>query len=658
MRSRRAGDLSAARRSPRRLTAFCTAIPDPRRGGIPKSPPSCSRSFENAWRRTATTDIASARALLMDLENLQRARLTGPLLSEEVELHRDRWWRPSRPGLIWLAALLIVGVLIGWRVWKHRSADAGGGRLSLLVSADTSLDEPDPSPDNKMIVYTAEENGQTDLFLARVAGGSRVRLTNDRAVEGKPGFSPDGERILFTRVDDASLIPDVVTIPTLGGDATPIVHDAFDAVWSPDGRRLAYVRAGSPETLAICASDGSQERILLPPDADYPFVRNPSWSPDATQIAIERSNGGAAGETWLVPLNATGPKRLTHDAPGVYSHDPKFTPDGRNLVDSSNRGGSTNLWKIPLDGSAPLRLTTGPGPDASPAVSRSGSIVFTNSRSRSSLLVHDFATGANHEILTHPFFLWGPAFSPDGRDIAFSRFEAAGLWHIWLVPVEGGAPRQLTSGAVPEIYPRFISDNSGLTYHTWTSGPDRIWRVPRTGGTPSALTPDLKGDDDYGEMSPDGQFLAFARTEGESSRIWIAPVDGGPAHRLIDTASTLPRWSPDGQWISFSPSRDHQAGVFVIRADGTELRRLTEIGSWPVWWPDGERIGYVASGPDGNQQIYTVPFRGANPGVHGRPFSRNQLSFRHLARWLTSGNLEQCDSHSRNMVARIAALAL
>jgi Tol biopolymer transport system component len=72
----------------------------------------------------------------------------------------------------------------------------------------------------------------------------------------------------------------------------------------------------------------------------------------------------------------------------------------------------------------------------------------------------------------------------------------------------------------------------------------------------------------------------------------------------------VPRWSPDGRAIVFSPDRGYSRGVFVVNADGTGERRVTERGGWPIWWPDGKRLGYRIIGADGNQQILTVPIEG------------------------------------------------
>jgi TolB protein len=229
------------------------------------------------------------------------------------------------------------------------------------------------------------------------------------------------------------------------------------------------------------------------------------------------------------------------------------------------------------------------------------------------LIIQELASGRTSELLTHPLFLWAPAFSPDGRELAFSRAETDGAWHIWITPVAGGTPRRLTSGAVPEVYPRFSPDGASIIYHTWTTAAGRIWRVPRAGGPAVALTPQRNEDSSYGDISPDGRRLAFARTENDTTRIYIAPVGGGEARRLTEGASTLPRWSPDGQWIAFSPNRGFTGGIFVIRSDGSGARRVSETGSFPVWWSDGKRLAYLDLGPEGVQQILIRPVAGGPP---------------------------------------------
>jgi Tol biopolymer transport system component len=312
---------------------------------------------------------------------------------------------------------------------------------------------------------------------------------------------------------------------------------------------------------------------------------------------------------------------MWQDPPGVFSGQPVFSADGRGIVHTSNRGGATNLWLMPINGKEPVRLTSGPGPDGSPSVARNGSIAFVNARSRSTLIVHRFDTGEIRTLATHHSFLWAPSFSPDGRDVAFSRSETDGSWHIWTVPADGGTPRQVTSSRLPEIYPRYTPDGSAIIFQTWGSEPRRVWRVPRDGGQAVALTPVRGEHDEYADMSPDGRWLAFARTDKGTASVYVAPTAGGEGRRLTDSPSTTPRWSPDGQWIAFGSDRLARGGIWLIRADGTGRRHLTETGGWPVWWPDGKQIGYQTVTSEGNEQIAVVRLDG------GPPRTLNRLQF-------------------------------
>ena len=139
------------------------------------------------------------------------------------------------------------------------------------------------------------------------------------------------------------------------------------------------------------------------------------------------------------------------------------------------------------------------------------------------------------------------------------------------------------------------------------AGAARRWR-----GGP--LTPE-NADAAYGDISPDGAWLAFVREEQTTPHLYVMPVRGGAARRVIEGSGTLPQWSPDGRWLAFTRDRTVDGGVFLVRPDGTEEHRLTARGGWPVWWPNGTRIAYLQSVPDGKQEVHTVPLNGG-PSVH------------------------------------------
>ena len=223
--------------------------------------------------------------------------------------------------------------------------------------------------------------------------------------------------------------------------------------------------------------------MLLRSDSAYPFLRNPAWSPDGKQIALVKGTGGIAGDIWLQPADGGPARRAIEEPSAVFSDSPVFTPDGAGIIHTSNRGGATNIWMLPLAGGGPIRLTTGPGADESPSVSADRAVAFVNSRWRNTLDVWDHTDGSSRTLLTHAPFLWGPAISPTGRDVAFSRSEVDGSWHVWVVGIEGGTPRQLTSGETGEMYPRYSPDGTFVLFHTWGTS-RRVGRVSARAGPP------------------------------------------------------------------------------------------------------------------------------------------------------------------------------
>ncbi|MGH9407736.1 MAG: winged helix-turn-helix domain-containing protein [Terriglobia bacterium] len=515
---------------------------------------------------------------------------------------RSHRWRLALPivGLVAVLALIIYAE-------RHRAVQTDSSGLALLVSGHGDIQYPAISPDGTMLAYSRIEGAIAHIELRRLAGGTTLAVSSGTARDAEPAFSPDSERIAFTRYPPDAAAPQIWISPALGGEAKLVLRGARNPAWSPNGERLAFIlpRPGLGEALATATADGADVRIALESNATYPFLRFPSWSADGRSIAVERSIGSVSGEIWLVPWQGGAATGLDPPAPGIYMRHPVFTADGKGLLYSSNRAGATNLWYYSLQDGNATAITRGPGPEGWPSVSRSGRIVFMTAESRDTLYVRRLDTGARTKILEHSPYLWAPAVSPDGRKIVFSQAEYDGSWRIWVVRVAGGKPWALTVGREPQIYGRFSRNGKWITYFTWAAGADRIWRIPSRGGSAVPLTP--AGEDaSFGDLSPDSRELAFTRTESQSAYICIRPVAGGAERRLTSSPSTLARWSPDGRWIAFTPDRSFEAGIYIIRPDGSGAKRLTATGSWPVWVGDGKRIAFRTLGADGNQQLRIV----------------------------------------------------
>jgi Tol biopolymer transport system component/predicted Ser/Thr protein kinase len=534
--------------------------------------------------------------------------------------------RTSRRG--WRMYALAAGLLglagIVWALSQARTSSpevVGGGKLTRVVATEGRTFDPAISPDGRMLAYVAEDpEGHFDLYASRISGGARVRLTNDTEREALPRFSPDGEHVSYA-VAGAGANPAATRIlPALGGAIVATIANAGDAAWSPDGRSLTYIRRASdgrgPELVAS-ATDGSNARVILPADSHYVFLRSPGWSPDGRTVAVVRSTGGIAGEIWLVPVDGGSPKKLLDEPEAVFSDWPTFTRDGRSIVHASNRGGATNIWAVAVGGGTPVQLTTGAGPDESPSIALDGTIAYGNSRWRNTLNVYDLGDASMRTLLTHSPFIWGPAVSPSGAEITFTRGDVDGSWHLWTLSLADGKVRQVTSSEAGEVYPRYAPDGASLFFYTWNA-PRRIGRIATAGGpvTWPALGTDTLT---FAAPSPDGRMLAVVRSDADAERVYTAPASGGTLARLTPVRGTLPAWSPDGSLIAYAGTRRQDGGIFVIGVDGTGERQVSKEGMFPVWWPDGREIGFVAAGPDGGGQIRVVSLRDGSirtlPGI-------------------------------------------
>lgn len=511
-----------------------------------------------------------------------------------------------------VAGLATAGAALVWtaaRQERVRPPAAGDGRLREVLSTGSHIHSVALSGDGKMLAYVLEKDGRSELWVSRAAGGAGIRLTSEDARAAEPQFSPDGERILFTRFPATGAAPEICVVPVLGGHVTSVLAGATRAAWSPDGAALACVTWRPPERqkLTVARADGSNVRVLLEADAKVPFFGRLAWSPEGASLVVARSVGGVASELWTVRVSDGVSRRLWTDPPGIFSKAPAFAANGWGIVHVSNRGGATNLWLLPADGRPPTRLTSGAGPDFWPSVSATGAIAFLNAPERSALWVYDLASGTRRQVVSHSSPLWAPAFSPDGLDVAYSRAEEDGSWHVWIAPVRGGEPHQLTSSPLPEVYPRFSADGEWVAYCTWTAGVDRIWRVPRRGGPAEALTPGGHDDDQYADFSPDGRRIAFARTVDGETRVFVQDIGAAESRQITKGPSTLPRWSPDGRWIAYATDRSGTSGVFLVTPDGEDERRISDTGGWPDWWSDGTGVAYSVLGFDDQQRVRIAP---------------------------------------------------
>ena len=211
----------------------------------------------------------------------------------------------------------------------------------------------------------------------------------------------------------------------------------------------------------------------------------------------------------------------------------------------------------------------------------------------------------------------GLTWTPDGRDIVFSSWRS-GLATLWKVPVSGGEVEAL-AGVGGDAYSPAVSARGNLLAFTRSEENDNIWGIlvtpaGRAGYPPRKLISGTSWQVD-GEFSPDGKRIVFASYRSGNAEIWVADADGSNAAQLTSFGGPLtgtPRWSPDGRWIAFDSRPNGRSGVFVLGVEGGVPRRLTPPATdafVPSWSRDGKWI-YFCWNRGGDLDIWKMPADG------------------------------------------------
>jgi Tol biopolymer transport system component len=273
--------------------------------------------------------------------------------------------------------------------------------------------------------------------------------------------------------------------------------------------RIAFVRDGDVYTMK---PDGTQVRRLTTQPAGTGAAFD-AWSPDGRRLAFDRFPPDAPAQVWLMNADGSGQHRLLDDP----SHDdftPSFSPDGRFVV-------FARCGQVEGVGCAIYRVRT---------------------------------DGTQLKGITHfqlEISAWAPAYSPDGRTIAFGSFSRGGVVAAtYLMNADGSHVRPLPTP--PEL--QLLS----------------------------------------GDWSPDGARLAANSNccNPQNGDIWTITANGRGLTQLMDTPDENdigPTWSPDGDRLVFE--RIHpdvsDSDVYVMRADGSQVRLIQTHARYPNWSPAG-----------------------------------------------------------------------
>ena len=276
-----------------------------------------------------------------------------------------------------------------------RAVAVGGGEITPVA-----MDVACHGTEAGTLLLTSDRSGEPHVYRVEADGSGLVDLT-----PGGPAstgdWSPDRSQIVFTSPEDGGL-----GIYVMKADGTARVRLASGSVpvWSPDGRRIAFVSAHGIE---VMNPDGSDARTLIE-------GRSPAWSPDGSRLVFSRVRCvvDICGSDLFV-MNAEGSdiRQVVQGSPFDTADNPAWSPDGRRIVFTRRccfLGEEANgLYTVTAEG-AQFALPT---------------------------------------LLHRGQIIGRPVWAPDGSAIAFGEARAHGNIEVMIMPAQGGDPALLAGSA-------------------------------------------------------------------------------------------------------------------------------------------------------------------------------------------------------------------
>ncbi len=401
----------------------------------------------------------------------------------------------------------------------------GGEDFARKLTSSYGMEtRPRISPDGKLLAFTGQYDGNSDVFVVPLEGGEPKRLTFEPEAEQVIGWTPDGKVMYTSNRGFTNRHGFLWLVSPQGGlpESTP-VKEISEGSFSPDGSTLAYNRAPS---------------------------QNYNW---------RRYRGGTQGRVSFFNLKAMTYKELP--AKREQSYYPMWVGDSVYYISDRNQG-TLNLYRHDLKSGKDVQLTKYADADIRFPSTDGKTIVWERD---GNLYAYDIAADkaerlnpkVRGDFVTRRAALRnlgqsisGASLSPTGARLAV---EARG--EIFSVPAKNGETRNLTNSTTSrERLPSWSPDGKSIAYISDATGEYEVYLVPQMGGTAEKLT-SAKQPIDSITWSPDGKKILVETTFQEG---WVLDVATKQLTKAFKAGGGIrnTEWSPDSKWISWVDAGD------------------------------------------------------------------------------------------------------
>jgi Tol biopolymer transport system component len=465
------------------------------------------------------------------------------------------------------------------------------------------------------VAFQSSRDGVSQIWLKQVESGSETALTSGPD-DILPRYSPDGAWILFIRGRA------LYRIPVLGGDPRKLIDNVDEASWSPDGRRMVFLRtelAGPTlnTSIGIASQDGSFQIIRR---YQNEVIVGPSWSPDGSTLAFAMrrpgnqslrllSVDGKESRDLQCPMRGGGISAAAWTASGeelIYGLPDSLANTLINAVSSSSRILQQNV----KNGKARVLFTV-PAPVSRVEVAGPGRLIFDSLGQRSNLKEVPLLRngGPSGRWLTHGTSVDSqPYYSLNGGSVVFSS-SRSGDEDLWEVSTANNSLRRLTDHPDVDWDPFITRDNKHLLWSSNRGGNFEVWMAERDGTAPRQVTHDGY-DAENPVVTADG-WVIYGTNNPAHPGLWKVRLDGSEASQIVTGSAAWPDVSPDGKYVLYHSvigvGGRRQISVMRI-ADGVRMN-FDADGSRARFAPDGKSIIYIRR----EQELVSQPFPSSGP---------------------------------------------
>jgi len=450
-----------------------------------------------------------------------------------------------------------------------------GGLATRLSSPRGEESFPRFSPDGLWLAYSANYDGNTDIYVVSVHGGVPRRLTYHGAADRMLGWYPDGRSILFASMRNSykDRFHQLFKISAEGGlpEQLPLPYGEFGSI-APDGKTLAYI----------------------PISVDFR-----TW---------KRYRGGMNPDIWLFNLETYAAKNITKNV--ANDSQPMWHDSTLYFLSDRDKSKHQNIWAYETKTGKFRQVTTFTEFDVTFPSIGPNDLIFENG---GKLYLLDLATEQTREVNIQVVtdlatlkprlenaagLLSHPGISPTGKRAVFS---ARG--DIFTVPAEHGVVRNLTrTPGVAERHPTWSPDGKNIAYFSDKTGEYELTIRPADGsGQETTLTRLGPGFRYTPWWSPDSRKIVFI---DKAMRIHLHDLDQKKTteiDRLFwayqrELAAFRVSWSSDSRWVAYAGEAENQYSCIVVYDTAQNKRHQLTSGFYnddmPVFDPAGKFLYY------------------------------------------------------------------